>query len=291
MTVTTDWQFEFNSLLVGDPTDYGVVSIEGLADVPDMRTSDQPKLQRHGMLPGLDLLGGRSVVVQIEIDAASDSELATLIHDLKLALRPGQDEAALTFQIPGVADGGTRRIVARPRRVALPIDLQRYYYRLPIATVEFFATDPRIYDDSLSDMSTGLAVSVAGRASGNFAWNMNWGGTTTGNIINATNSGTFSTPALIRFNGPVTNPQVENVTAGKFLKLTADGGLTLGVGEFVELDTANRTVLLGGTSNRYSKLSSDSEWWDLEPGVNQLRFIGSTAGSPTMDVEFRSAWA
>jgi hypothetical protein len=124
----------------------------------------------------------------------------------------------------------------------------------------------------------------------NLSWNLNWGGASTGNSFTATNGGTFTTPFTVRFDGPVTNPSIENVTTGEKLKLSADGGLVLGVGEFVELDTDARTVLLGGTASRYSKLSSDSTWFDLPPGNTTLRFLGTTAGSPTMTVKFRSAW-
>jgi hypothetical protein len=289
MSITNDWELEFNGLLLGGDTAYGFVSANGLVDQPELRTNDRTRLRRHGLLPGDDFLGGRSVVVELEVFGEDDATFQTNIDALKAALAPGSDEAVLAFQVPGVAGGGVRRLNARPRKLNLPIEVNRFFYRMPIAAVEFFATDPRIYDDTEQSLSTGLEASVAG-LSWNLTWNLNWGGSSTGNSFNATNSGTFSTPFTVRFDGPVTNPIIENVTTGEKLALTADSGLVLGSGEFVELDTEARTVLLGGTASRYSKLSSDSTWFDLPPGSTELRFSGTTSGSPTMTVTFRSAW-
>lgn len=288
MPVSNSYELEFGSLLMGGNTDYGFVKAEGLKDRPEIRTSDRTRLRQHGMLPGDDFVGGRSVVIDLEINGDDSTIFETNVQAFDLALQPGNPEGILKFKIPGVAGGGIRRMNVRPRKIALPVE-SSFYYRLPVASVEFFATDPRIYDDTQQSPSVGIAASVSGHAWNN-TWNLNWGGASTSNIVQATNVGTFPAPCVIRFNGPVTNPQIENVTQGKSLKLTADGGLVLGVGEFVELDTNTRTILLGGTSSRYSKLSSDSRWFDLAPGINELRFTGSTSGSPTMQVTYRSAW-
>jgi hypothetical protein len=289
MAVTNDYELEFAGLLFGGETDYGFVRAEGLADNPEVRSSDQTRLRRHGMIPGDDFVGGRSVVIDLEVFGDTTTAFATNLTALKTAFAPGSAEQALSFKVPGVAGGGTRLLYARSRKLALPLETS-FYFGMPIASVEFFATDPRIYDTSQQAPSTGLTASVAGRPSGNFVWNLTWGGASTSNIIVANNVGSFTTPCVIRFDGPVTNPQVENVTQGKLLKLTADGGITLAAGEFLEIDTDARTILLGGTSSRYSKLSSDSAWFDLAPGLNSLRFIGTTAGAPTMTVSWRSAW-
>jgi hypothetical protein len=55
------------------------------------------------------------------------------------------------------------------------------------------------------------------------------------------------------------------------------------------LDSASRTVLLGGTSSRYVWLTSLSRWFTLQPGANALRFDGAS-GAGSCAVSFRSAW-
>lgn len=284
MTVTQDWQMEYAGLLIGDPGAYSIAKIDGLASMPDLRTSDRTRLRRHGMLPGDDFLAGRSVIADVEIDGADDPAFAAAVAALKAALAPGSPEQALTFQIPGVAGGGVRRLNARPRKLALPVDLDRFFHRLPVASVEWFATDPRIYDDAEQSEAVGLAAGVAG-LSWPLSWPLSWGGASTSSTITAANAGTFPTPMVVRFDGPVTNPGIENVVTGFTLQLS----LTLGLGEFLEVDTDARTVLLSGTASRYSSLTT-ADWFELAPGDNQLRFIGTTTGDPTMTVTWRSAW-
>lgn len=285
----TDWQVEYGSLVLGAGTSYELLPpIEGISDHPDVRVSDQTRLRQHGLLPGDDFLAGRTLTLRVEITASTDAELSTAVAALKAALAPGAAEAPLILRIPGVAGGGTRRIYARPRRLALPVDLE-HFFRLATATIGLDACDPRIYDETATTLTTGLAASVAGLA-WPLIWNLNWGGASTGDSVIATNIGSFSTPWTARIDGPVTNPSVENVTTGQVLSLSGDGGLVLAAGEWVDLDSSTRTVLLGGTASRYSALTSSSSWWDLPPGSTTLRFAGTTTGSPQLAITFRSAW-
>jgi Phage tail protein len=283
MPVANDWEMAYGSLLIADGSAFSIKDIDGLADQPDLRTSDRTRLRRHGMLPGDDFLAGRSVVVDVEIFGADDATFASAVGTLKQALSPGSDEAPLTFKVPGVAGGGIRRLNGRPRKLALPVE-EKFFYRQPIASVEFFATDPRLYDDAQQSQAVGLAAGVAGHTWNN-TWNWSWGGASTSTSIFAVNAGTFATPFVVRFDGPVTNPSIENVATGEKLAMT----LTLGVGEWLDIDTDARTVLLGGTASRFSNLTQ-ANWFDLKPGTTELRFGGTTAGSPQMTATWRSAW-
>jgi phage-related protein len=110
------------------------------------------------------------------------------------------------------------------------------------------------------------------------------GGGSYGSII-ATNLGSTEAPVTIRINGPVTNPTVRNVTTGESLGLT----VVLAAGEFMDLDTKNHTVLLGGTANRYSTLTTP-QWWGLQPGTNEIRYFADITSASTVTVTYRSAW-
>src|SRR6266545_1375209 len=204
----------YAGLLVGDGTAYELASVEGLADQPDLRTSDRTRLRRHGMLPGDDFLDGRSLVVTLEVFGADDPSFQAAIDALKLAFRPGNPESPVVFQVPGVAGGGQRRISARPRKLALPVDIDRFFYRQPIATIQLDATDPRLYDDNQLSLAANLAAGVPG-LTWNLTWPLSWGGASTSGSVFATNAGTFPTPLLVRFDGPVTNPGVERVITGE----------------------------------------------------------------------------
>jgi hypothetical protein len=90
--------------------------------------------------------------------------------------------------------------------------------------------------------------------------------------------GAARTPLLIRLYGSCTDPTFTNQTAGRVLELD---GLTLAAGQYLEIDFDQHTILLNGdpSLNYYNKLNlSTSEWWQLEPGVNQI-----TVGAATLD--------
>jgi Siphovirus-type tail component, C-terminal domain len=282
--VVAAYQMSYAGLLVGDGTAYELNQIEGLADMPDLRTSDRTRLRRHGELPGDDFLEGRSIVLTLEVFGADDTAFQAAIDALKAAFTPGNPETALTLQVPGIAGGGQRRLNVRPRKLALPVDVDRFFYRQPIVAIQLDATDPRIYDDALQSVATSLAATPTGHTWNN-TWNLSWGTAGVSGSIFALNAGTFPTLPAFRIDGPVVNPSIENITDG----LTLAFNITLGSGEFLDVDSDARTVLLGGTASRYNTLTTH-DWFDLKPGVTELKFRGTTAGAPQLTATWRSAW-
>jgi hypothetical protein len=282
--ITGDWEMEVNGLLLGGESPYSIARIDGILDQPETRSADRLRLRRHGMIPGDDFLGGRTVTVTLEVYGEDDAAFADNVHDLGLALAPGEDEAPLVFQLPGVAGGGLRRLYCRPRRRSLPVGLE-FFYRMPLAVVEFFATDPRLYDNTESEGLSSLP-SAGGGLNFDAAFPIVFGALSTGGTINATNAGTFPTSPTFRIDGPVTNPRIENVTTGQTLSFTG----SLAEGEFLLIDTEARTVLLGGTASRYSWIDADAEWWDLPPGTSEVTFRASTTTEASLTMTWRSAW-
>src|SRR5215207_3613309 len=122
MAITDDWQLEFQDLLMGTGTDFGIDTIAGLADYPDVQVSDHARLLRHGLLPGNDFLGGRTFTVNVQVRGGSYSGLSTLMNDLKTACRPGEPEQELSLRMPGIANGEVAYLWARTRRLAAPVD-------------------------------------------------------------------------------------------------------------------------------------------------------------------------
>lgn len=113
----------------------------------------------------------------------------------------------------------------------------------------------------------------------------------------ATNAGTIDAYPVIRLYGPAGSGAgtddivIENRTQGKSIVLT---GLTVNAGEFVELDTRNRTVFYLGlaSDSRYPTWNlSRSEWWSLSPGANDIRYSPETFTAPAQAIiEWRDAW-
>jgi hypothetical protein len=282
--VVADWQMEYGGVLFGDTTSYSIARIEGLLDTPELRSADRQRLRRHGLIPGDDFLNGRTITVALEVFGDSDATFATAVASLQGALIPCEDEAALYFQVPGVAGGEKRLLYCRPRKLSLPVDLD-FFYRLPIAMVQFFATDPLIYDGT-EDSEVSTLPTAGGGLEFPATAPFTFGAVSTGGTINAVNSGTFHTSPTFRIDGPVTNPRIENVTTGQTLSFTG----TVADGDYLEVDVDARTVLLNGTASRYSWIDADAEWWDLPPGTSEVTFRASTTTAATLTMTWRSAW-
>jgi hypothetical protein len=89
--------------------------------------------------------------------------------------------------------------------------------------------------------------------------------------VTANNGGGSPAYPVLRLDGPVANPAVEQVNTGAILALDA----TLQEGEFLLIDTRSRAVLLMGTSPRRSWVRAGSTWPLLLPGSNEIAYRGS----------------
>lgn len=109
-----------------------------------------------------------------------------------------------------------------------------------------------------------------------------------GGSLLATNAGRYETWPTLRIVGPATDPVAENLTTGKRFRLAP---LTLGTGDYVDVDMDARTVLLNGSASRRAAVAADSDWWSLAPGDNAVRF-GAAAYDPAAQLQltWRPAW-
>ena len=282
--ITEDWEMEYNGVAVGGDNPILASRVTGLLDLPDISSGDQGRLRRHGLHPGDDFLMGRSVTIAFEIHGDTQGDFDTALSSLLTMTKPGEDEAQLFFQVPGVAGGDKAFLWCRPRKRKVTID-REYYYNLAKVIVQFDATDPRLY---LATTATGATAVAA--ASGGFAFPLSFplafGAAGEPGTIAATNTGTFAAGAIFRIDGPITNPRIENTTHDK----TIEVDITLSASEHLILDTEAGTVLLNGTASRYSSLASTSEWFDIEPGANLITFRGSSATGATMSMSWGHAF-
>lgn len=283
MTITANKQVEFNGLLLTGA--FEIQSIEGLADLPAMRTSDVTIAGRDGIRDGTDRLGARTVTVATAIHSPSEAAFYTAVAAFKAAFMPLRTGTLpLTFRLDGIAEGNVARLNCRPRALSLPM-ISDYWNGVAEASVQLVANDPKLYSDLLNSQTTTLPSAGGGRTYPR-TYPRIYGAVATGGSIFATNEGTWATDVLFRIDGPATNPRIENVTTGQTIELD----YVLDVGEFMLVDTAARSVLLGGTASRYSSLTDTSEWFDLQPGLNQINFRAVTATAATLTAAWRSAW-
>jgi hypothetical protein len=272
----------FNGLSL-DVAPYHIEVVEGLIGSPDIRSADRPRTT-NGLVPGVDRYSGRAVTMTVNIVADTPTAISEAVSAFATAFSAPKDvDSPLTFTIPGVASGLAARLNVRPRKMSVPID-RTYHQGAAVASVELFAADPLIYSDT-----TGLVTLLSDWDVGGLLFDLEFdaifggGGSFGTSTIN--NAGSAVAPVFITINGPVTNPEIRNVTTGQSLGFT----VTLDVGELLEIDSAARTVMLGGSADRYSYLTLP-QWWGLVPGRNEIRYFADAAVASIATVRYRSAW-
>lgn len=283
--VTEDWGFEYRGFAFGGTSDFLIApGVTGLLDNPEVATADRRRLRRHGLHPGDDFYLGREIIVPVEITGDDSDAWESNLASLKQAMDvdPDAGEDALVFQVPGVAGGQKVQVSARPRGLAVPMDLN-YYYEIPIVTLRFLATSPDIVANTETTATSAILTSGSTGAPWDFTWDLSWGALFPTSFF-VTNSGTRRAEWTATIPGPVTNPTLTHVGQSRSLEFTID----IVAGDELVVDSATRTVILNGTANRYSTLTGT--WFTLAPGVNELSY-GADAGTSTVEIVYRSTWS
>ena len=282
-----DYTATYEGLTLGPGTNYDIISVEGWLN-RDVQIST-PNLPRyHGGLVGDSYHLERRVILTVDVFGTTVANRRTLLK----AFQPQVDsESPFVLTLPGET---AQRISCRPQRAVSRIDI---FSELGLArfVIELVASDPAIYDDLGESRTLIVFASSAGLSYPvTYPKAYGAGGSGAGTILN--NLGDWETWPTLKINGPssgnLTNPIVENVTTGKKIELNANGGVSIGVGQqlIVETHPAIRSILFATGASRYGRQSDASEFWPLESGNNELRFRASgTTTAATVDVEWRSA--
>ena len=280
-----DYAFTYNGYTFGGAgAPVQIMGVQGLEDTPQVRTADEVRGFTDGEFYGRDFLAGRAISMDLLI-LAGPTGLRPVLEAMKAALIPqgggSTSTVPLSFNLPGIA---TRRVYCRLRRRALPITLE-YTHNHASAVVEFYAADPRIYDDVASNAQVGLS-GAGGGLTFNATPNLTFGTTAAPNTQVAMNAGNYNTKPVITITGPVDTPVVQNVTQGLSLKVN----MALAAGDTLTLDTDTRSVVLNGTASRRSSLSTDSVWFDLSPGPNTILYSAAAATVSITYLTWRNAY-
>lgn len=283
MTVTTDLQIEFNGVNIAD-ADKKEIVVADFFTAPDIRNSDRPRGQQDGLFPGIDYYAGRTLTAELEIWGDDLTDFYNKYSVVRNALVKTSAEKILEFKVPGWP---TNLIsFCRVRKCSGPQINQQFDLHVGKVVVQWESTDPRLYQATQQSSTTSFIGTQPGRTY-NLTFNRSFGGIVSSNTIPAVNAGNYDAPWTAIINGPVTNPSIENATLGKTISFV--GSLATGEQLYVSSPPYS-TVLLGGTSSRYSWLVDSTQWFLLQPGNNDIRFNGSSAGTPTLDFFWRSAW-
>ena len=267
--VVSDFQFQYGDLLFGCDTLYDIEELSGFLGFPQVRSSTVDAFGMHGGTRGRHYVPARLFTVEMNIQGSdSDVGFAFLRAVLASAFQPRSDpndEQAFAYQLPSSI---RRYINCRPTDVDLPLDIRFSNHKYPHVTVRFECSDPRHYS---LETSTEVATLPSPGGGLDFPMNfpLNFGAGTT-STVQLTNNGDAPAHWTASISGPVINPRIEAIsTVGNVTFQLEFHGLSLIAGETLELNSRDRSVLLGGQSRR-AFLSSDSRWFTIPPYPDSL---------------------
>ena len=118
------------------------------------------------------------------------------------------------------------------------------------------------------------------------------GGAVPGGSVTITQTGNRPTPLRFKLHGSATNPIISRASDGA--RITLRGVIT--AGNYVEIDTAARTMLLNGKENLLGFLDAATTSWDAfqapaTPGSETYSITATEATGAFMEVLYRSAFA
>lgn len=268
--VASDYQYEFNGLLIGSGTPYDIVSVNNFFGYPQVRRSLDDKLGAHGGVPGRQYVPTRDFTIEFHIQAISDSDFADRRRAVTLAFAPRSnpaDQVRLVYQHPGTLK---RFVFCRPTAISLVAD-RMYALKYPNVAVRFEATDPRHYTLA-STQSTATPPEIEGGLTFPLTFPLTFGAGSTGDVV-VTNTGTAPAHWNGVLRGPCTNPIITDVTRGFELRMQP---FTLLSGQELRFDTRNRTVLLGSQTQR-TFLTATSRFFTLPAGEPiTIRYTATT---------------
>lgn len=101
------------------------------------------------------------------------------------------------------------------------------------------------------------------------------------------NLGTKPAEWTARIFGPITGPRLILAATGEQVDFKET--LEVAVGDYLTIDSATRTVFYNGlsTASRYQYLdfqNTSSDWFQLQPGLNQVRLSGDSYTVPTQAI-------
>lgn len=117
---------------------------------------------------------------------------------------------------------------------------------------------------------------------------MSIGANVASGTITLTNPGNEIGPVWARIDGPIAGPVIEHSASGAQLILSSS--LTLGAGEWLDIDMEKHTVLANGQSSRNTFITSRG-WSGFDPGDNTWLFNASTFNaSARLTVTANPSW-
>ncbi len=117
-------------------------------------------------------------------------------------------------------------------------------------------------------------------------------GSPAGSSLTISQSGNRPTPVTFKVHGPIKNPSILRTSDGSRIALTG----SIASGSYVEINTAERTVKLNGTTSALSMLNAANTNWPMgeappSPNTTTYELTATSATNAYMEALYRSAYA
>lgn len=271
---------------MGAETPFGILKVEGL-DLPALRNGDVNWPRDHGQALGLDLLGGRDIIIDFWMKTDGSSLQKSQTELAAAAMPRPNEEIPLWFQLPNLP---IMCVMCRSRKKPVPIDANYAAAQVAEPELQLHATDPRIYG-AVEEASVELGESVE-----------------TGSKLTVTNNGNFETRPWFLITGEVKGPAVQSESISpaptlRFVKPEEPDEATVPSDAqlLVKTELPHQVRLYpegyeghpNNWENKMNYVTWDSIWFDLLPGGNTLRYhadSGHSGAASTLKVIWSSAW-
>ena len=296
--ILDSWSMELRGVLmeaVRATGDFHIIAWPDGLGVPDSRLDTIPIPSEHGVFPGVQYLNGRTITMSLGVRGDTAEAVETAAQTLAGAWAPvsAADSDNVIPLIFRMESSRKYRMYGKPLRMATAWGVLLEGYAATdtwlTAEAQFLATDPRVYDNTLSS-DTATVGTTSGGLSFPFGHPYGFGSAAPGTIL-ADNEGNFPTYPVFTISsnaGTLTTPIIiNNVTTGESFRVD----LSLAENEVLIIDMANKDVYLDSGASRLDNVDwTVSEWFDLESGVNEVTWSIGAGSTPTILAEWRSAW-
>lgn len=219
----------------------------------------------HGAWRSNSFLTPRVIAITGTIQAPAPSLLAAARHQLNAAC--SLDDTTFSVTEYGETLYST---VTRQDEVLFGDETETW----TTFSLQLVAEDPRRYGQSAS-LQTAMPSSSGGLTFST-TFPLVFASTVVPGVVSFDNPGNIDAPVTIRIDGPCSGPIVTHISSGS--QLVFESSLTLGTGEWLIIDMAERTVKAQGQASRTGYVTSRG-YFSLSPGHNDVAFNAQTYNS------------
>jgi hypothetical protein len=261
--ITRPGQIEWNGFLLGSLTPYSWQELQGWTDSAPFISGNVERPDSSGSYPGQPYLAERAINWTTLIKAPR-GQIGQTVHDLVMATGPAQSEDEGWLVIWDWDDLQPWLVRAHlSDRKPGPINKQA---RLGLmrGALQWIASDQRRYDPVRSSLTIARDVETS--------------------ILN---NGNDATPGELRFPGPATGVQIENLTTNRVIAFTT----TIADGETLVVDVKLGTAAIGDINHLNDLVEGSASVQDMvfEPGPNTLIYTADSGGTAGMETFWRHA--